>query len=593
LYEVPREDRVPIVRVTRSLVVASIALVLSATPASGQRASGTVRDSATNAGLSGAVVLALSQSGASLARTLTNGTGHYSLALPASAVQLRVLRLGFRPGTYTLPTPVPAVVSADIPMGRVTTLLTSMSVVNQPLCPASDDSRSASALWEHARAALLASVVAREALPAKATTLTFERAILPEDSLVVFQKTRTASGQTRRPFLTARTPADLAAGGYVHSTPAGRAYDVPDADVLLDESFALTHCFHVRQADGAHPGQLGLSFAPIAGRDSLVEVHGVLWFDPRQPALQSLEFGYTNLPEAALGSGVGGTLHFRTMSNGVVVIDDWLVRLAALEQVAIPVRRAEFGAMGTVRPLATRDSVALRVVQLRETGGVLLHATWPDSLSWEATLGTFAGRLIDNKVGKPLSGVIVTLQGTADSVVTDSTGQFIIRPVLPGHYRAYVIDTSFVFLVKPRFAEQLIDVRAGVSTTARFDLPERATVLTSTCTSAPDAKPQDRIATVVGRVVLPDGASTAGLRLGARWQADITIVSGTQGGATISEATRESDLEEGGRFSLCGVAQQRPVHLRLMRDKTQVADTIVRADTRFMTVDWHPKVSAP
>jgi hypothetical protein len=130
----------------------------------------------------------------------------------------------------------------------------------------------------------------------------------------------------------------LRASASCRRTRAVVSYNAPDADVLLDDDFAATHCFRVQSADKEHPEQIGLAFSPARGRDRLVDVTGVIWIDRVTPKLRTLEFRYTGLEPAATESGSGGHIEFRTMQNGVAFIERWHLRLASL--VADPRRRS-------------------------------------------------------------------------------------------------------------------------------------------------------------------------------------------------------------------------------------------------------------
>ena len=575
-------------------------LLLAAAPVLAQRVSGVVRDSASGRGLPGAVVIMESARNETLARTLSDAEGRFSLPLTSSATRLRVLRLGYRPRERDLSSiGVAANLTFDVALFRVPTLLSAVSVIEQPSCPRADDGQAAMSLWEQSRAALLASVVAREAKPARVTNLTYERALRPNDSLVVYQRTRSRSGQSTRSFVAARPPADMNRTGYTETGPAGLRFDIPDADVLLDESFAATHCFHVSRSESAHAGEVGLAFEPAPHRDELVDVRGVLWLDPSAPALRSLEFRYTHLDSAALEAGAGGTLHFQTMSNGVVAISDWMVMLPALEENRATRRSLAMGTNGSLQPRSRRQRTKT-VVQLHETGGVLLNATWPDSVEWRAPMATIAGRVRTEGTGTPLSRTLVTIAGTTDSAVTDSSGRFEFSPVLAGRYAFQGTDTSFSFVAAARSATHIIRVTPGDTARPDFALPSRESTLANAClasdsrsasavsdTRATGARQQS---VLIGRVVLPSDIPTAGLQLTGRWKADYVLGPTT----AVKEDGGTMDLDASGRFMLCRVARLRPVMLQLSKGFTRLADTLVVVpdDSAFASVEWHPAVTA-
>src|SRR5436309_760796 len=68
----------------------------------GQRLGGSVRESGTAAPIAGAVVSLLDTAGHATARTITDASGRYAVALSPDARTLRVVRIGFRPVTVPL-----------------------------------------------------------------------------------------------------------------------------------------------------------------------------------------------------------------------------------------------------------------------------------------------------------------------------------------------------------------------------------------------------------------------------------------------------------------------------------------------------------
>jgi len=105
--------------------------------------------------------------------------------------------------------------------------------------------------------------------------LTYKRITTTTDERVTQQSTELTSGYSNRPFVAPAEASFFARRGFMQEDAAGRLYSAPDADVLLDEDFAATHCFHIDGADTEHPGQIGLAFAPARGRDArAVAVNG-------------------------------------------------------------------------------------------------------------------------------------------------------------------------------------------------------------------------------------------------------------------------------------------------------------------------------
>jgi hypothetical protein len=122
--------------------------------------------------------------------------------------------------------------------------------------------------------------------------------------------------------------------GVIHDSATGEpvsgAVVSPDDEVLLDGSFADTHCLRVVPSDRTHVEQVGIGFEPVddPSRDTLVDISGVLWIDRRRPALRSLEFEYTNLE--SVGRRSGGEIVFPGLSNGAPIIQRWTIHSAII-----------------------------------------------------------------------------------------------------------------------------------------------------------------------------------------------------------------------------------------------------------------------
>src|SRR5438105_2400773 len=132
--------------------------------AQGQRVSGTVRDATTGSPVGAAVVWLANGADSALRRVLTDGEGRYVLARHPDASTLHVVRIGFRPFARALAASDSVV---NVQLSALPPMLASVAITGDRVCP--DDGRQgrALALWTQARAALLASVVARETRPAR------------------------------------------------------------------------------------------------------------------------------------------------------------------------------------------------------------------------------------------------------------------------------------------------------------------------------------------------------------------------------------------------------------------------------------------
>jgi hypothetical protein len=291
---------------------------------------------------------------------------------------------------------------------------------------------------------------------------------------------------------------------------AGRLYSAPDADVLLDEDFAATHCFHIEGADPEHPGQIGLAFAPARGRDALVDVAGVIWMDRITPQLRSLDFLYTGLEPAATRARSGGHIEFRTMENGLTFIERWRLRLATL----LVDERSRDVASGI--PNERRNRADFRVADLRESGGVVLAASWPDGTNWRDSLSGLTGSVVQLHLPISIPAAVVSLSGTDAETQTSSNGSFELSPVVPGRYTVVVTDTTLAEYAAPRSTKLTADIVRGRLTTIRVELPPLVDVIRDVCR---EQRMPRGTSMIIGRVILP-GATRPSGRVLARWQAN-------------------------------------------------------------------------
>ena len=555
-----------------------------------QRLTGAVRDSGSAAPLAGAVVVLLDATGGTLTRTLSDANGRYAMMRVASAARLRVIRIGFQPRVVPLPQAGDASITVNVAMTRIPPMLAPVEVTSKALCSEGPDRRRAAAFWEQARAGLLAAVVARDAKPAYATLLTYSRTAALNDGHVITQLTKHASGTTTRPFLALDSPRQLSERGYITEDSTGRVYKAPDADVLLDESFAETHCFELTADDAEHPGAIGLAFEPAQGRDSLVDVRGVLWLDAGVLALRSMDFRFTQLEPAAIRAGTGGALRFHAMANGVVFIEQWSMRLPVLkeDQRTAPARIDQMARGQDASGNSLRISRILNraVVQMSEVGGIVMGAKWSDSLTYQKAMPPVTGTVLVERTSMPLSGVIVSLVGTSDSARTDSAGRFSFHPVVPGRYTISAADTAFASYTNTREVSSSVLVQDGRAVDVLVQLPSRVSVMSHMC----DGQHVPENSTVMfGTIVVDALFDFRGLSVATSWLSQFSST-GDGSNAIINRAEQLTDVGSTGRFRVCGIPEQRKVKMTLRRNGRPMADTAVVAPwgNRAFSVLWAP-----
>ncbi|HEY4217212.1 MAG TPA: carboxypeptidase regulatory-like domain-containing protein [Gemmatimonadaceae bacterium] len=546
-----------------------------------QRVHGTLRDSASSLPLNGAVVSVVDSAGATTSRTVADGSGAFSLPLNPSAARLHIIRIGYVPRDISLSSDRAGgdvVVMASL--NRIPPVLSTVQISSSELCPGSTDRGAAFQVWEQARAGLLATVVTRQTNPADVAALVFQRYVGARDAVITRQSTGSLGGHTSRPFTAAAKPEEFAALGYLAEDSSGvRTYNAPDEEVLLDESFAATHCFHLQPPDSAHVGQFGLAFTPAPGRDTIVDVSGVVWMDAAAPALRAIDFRYTNLEPAAVAAGVGGHVEFRSVGNGASFIDWWNLRLPVLS-------RAMLHAPVGPQPVETRrrrERADYRVDQLIESGGELLSARWKDGTTWHAQNSGVSGVITQRDTRAPVPFGIVSLAGTADSVMADAQGHFELAPVPPGHYTLEVRDTTLSAYLPGRVAKSRVTISRDSLTTVAPTLQSSAELILAICK---DQHTHGTEAVILGHLAASD---LRGVEVHATWG---TIATPSDAGA-ISMVTQGSTVDDKGHFVICAGGREQAVHLQIARAGVAADTTVITNQSLLTLVDWSPRAAAP
>jgi hypothetical protein len=517
-----------------------------------QRVSGTVRAAGGDAGLAGVVVTTVDSSGRTLGRTLTGENGRYSLAVTSSARRIRAVRIGFRPATMDLPRDA-ADATVDVTLERAPVILATVRV-SSAQCDNGRDTQLASDLWEQARAALLAAIVARESNPSRVQLLEYQRRMDRVKRLITQQQLRGSSGVSSRPVSAARSGPMLAAAGYRASDRGDDVYFAPDADVLFDETFGETHCFGVTRGAREREGQIGLSFRPRRNQRDFVDVEGTLWLSSGATELLDLEYGYTGLDPEAKAAGAGGAMHFRTMKNGVVFIDEWSIIVPVMTEI----RQRGFDGNPTSRAV---------VNDLAETGGYVLNAAWPDGTKWSSPFGGIRG-YVGSASAEPMGGVAVTTSGA--SAITTESGAFSL-PLPPGRYRLGLIDSTFAGYAEPRQQSREVVVSRNDTTRADFQVRSRESILADLC-------PGNRgsgTAILLGLIDELGQSVPDNLTVRTSW---VSSISGTSDVDLdkLRAANQAARVNSSGRFHVCGIpANSSWITLRLESGRMPIADTMI------------------
>ena len=223
--------------------------MLTALRVRAQQVRGVVHDSTAGTPLGGALVTQLDSAGRTGARAITDAEGRFVITVAPKTARLRVMRIGYHLRDVALP--ANRAEPVDVMLAHLPPILEVTRVTGSELCPGSPAQGAAFEIWDQARTGLLATIVARELKPAQAAVLTFTTHLSPNDLRVRRQTTKIQTGSTTRPFAASAAPSFFARMGYMLEDGPTRIFNAPDADVLIDESFAATHCFRLRRADGA------------------------------------------------------------------------------------------------------------------------------------------------------------------------------------------------------------------------------------------------------------------------------------------------------------------------------------------------------
>jgi hypothetical protein len=537
-------ERAMTVRSNATTVVMLTALAAIARPAGAQQVTGVVRDSASREPVPSAVVRLFDPSGRELERTITGRDGRYRLDALSGGRQLRVVRIGFRPRTIPLPA-TGRDTTLDVVLVGLPTLLEAVNVDDQPQCSRRSDRAAALALWEQARAALLATVVARESRPPMIEAITYDRTV-DRRGRVVRQKVHHDSLPTSRPFIAGRRVGDFRDDGYADGVASQRTYYGPDADALLDPAFGDGHCFSVRQDKDKHAGQIGLAFEPVRDRDGIIDIAGIMWLDVATPSLRTIEFRYTNVERPIAGAETGGFVSFRTATNGLSVIDRWNLHLPSIEHIVATQRRVE-GPGGRVggSALPTRgDGRDLwRVLDVHDVGAVIARAVWPDGSEWRSPLGTLRGRAVRPDSASGVSGVLVWLMGSDDSTRAAADGSFELPQLLPGLYPVFAAESPADRSLFQQNDSLSITIDSAAAPPLRLVVPTLAARIKAYCKQGVVSGPGTTL--LLGNVLLPDGSNASGAAIQAFWGESVLDV-----GRGFRERAR---TDTSGTFHVCGL----------------------------------------
>ena len=492
--------------------MASVLLLLPVAIAA-QEVHGIVRDANSGLPIAGAVVQVVDSTGRQLSRRLSGAGGEFRVPLygPYAAVEAR--RMGFRPAKVAIPAAT-GDVALNVRMTRLATMLAGITVNEQRSCPARTDRASAFALWEQAKAGLLASEASAEAKPADMHVLEYQRWIDAGSDRITEQHVRTTRKRAAVSFVAAATAPNFIAHGFLVSGGRERVFYAPDARVLLDDRFTRGYCFGLVSSDRSRPLQVGLSFTPAERLPNVVGVEGTLWIDTVSRRL--VDMRYTYLTGERQQPASGGHLSVIDLPHGLTLIDRWSIRMV---QTRAPGPTPVLGSSSTMERVGNAGTATPRH-RVSESGGELARAVWPAGETFRATLGTLRARLVDRD-GRVVPHMRVRLKNTDYAGSSDTSGVVRIDDLVPGPYTAELLDSTLAPIGIPITTSMRFAVDRGETYMADVETQSAQAYVARMCKEDGVLEPGSRL--LIARVYRADGAAVSR----ARW--DLGAHTGTSG----------------------------------------------------------------
>lgn len=541
--------------------VAGLVLVVAAatSQAHAQRIRGVLTDSATRERVPGAVVILYDSAGRGLARVIAGADGQYTIGSSRTTRTMRVMRIGFRPRELAVGAGDSVV---NVLLQPIPSLVAGVKATDRRVCDAASDGNPALDLWEQARAGLLASLVSRESSPPRIRLRTYRRTIEPVLRKIVADTAEYQDVVDGRSFVAARPPWVFATYGYLREEGGIREYYGPDESVLLDPTFAETHCLHAIEGRGPRAAQIGIAFDPIAtpARDTVVDIAGALWLDRVTYAPHDIEFRYTNLERE--GRDSGGEVDFALMPNGISMIERWQIR-SVVVVMDVPATTTNLAR----RDIPRRDRSNARVLAYQHIGGEIADAVWPDGKHWAGNLPSIQGTVIDAD-SIPVANAVVWTLDRRDTVRTDAAGHFKFPPMEPGLYRVVATDSALAVEGILRSLPEPAVVLTSQSADVTVLLHSRAEVFPTVCPSK-SYRPGSGV--LFARVVDSLGAAVP--------SAQIEIETTARGDTTTrarAGQTRIGITGDDGRFVICGADRSERLVVRAFKGTRGVGVAIDR-----------------
>jgi hypothetical protein len=339
----------------------------------------------------------------------------------------------------------------------------------------------------------------------------------------------------------------------------GDVYRAPDAAALISDDFVKSHCYAAIRGYGAETGLTGLEFKP-ARIGSQPELTGVLWMDPKENVLRSLNFDYVNLPVPLRVARTSGRLEFQQLPGGQWIVPNWYIRLPRVSQI----RSAEAGAPvsvrdtllgfqevgGTSRPAGTKASSSIAGAP-GSIAAAVADSNAPDSSSAATPRSLITGVVFDSTTGHGLKDVVVYTGGGKFRTTTDAAGRYELATDVS-------LTDTLVFehprLRLFRIAEQMrpVSLPSGAHGEANLMMPSYKTLRAKFC--GPNETGTEAQGLAAGYVRDAAGNPVANAHVWATWQ----VLWVPQNGRLVAanqQRTVETDTGGDGSYLMCGFAR--------------------------------------
>jgi Carboxypeptidase regulatory-like domain len=496
----------------------------------------------------GVIVLLESGPGVVAARALTDERGGFVATLPTvGRYRLRALRIGYQPTVVDVV--VEETTTLRVVLIAPAVVLPSVAVRGEDVCRGgATDGAVVAQVWEEARKALLASGLSASA-PLFAEWIEYERTLDTTSRIVRDQRVRSTRMATTHAFRSLPA-ARLAEHGYVVDTDDGTMFHAPDADVLLSESFAAMHCFHLEPPTRERPTMIGVGFRPVRDRRQVSDIYGTFWIDRESRELKALEYRYTNLPSVTERVRPGGVVEFMRLESGSWLVQRWSIRMPQLVTlVPQTIRRRGVSVTGT----------PITVTAVRIVGGEVSRVDRANTLLYQADGAALAAQVTPSDSLTSLADIRITLDGTDYALLTDSRGRGRLPSVLPGAYQLRALTPLMDSLgLHPEPMD--VSIRPDDGRPVAVPIPSQSSLLRRLC-----GEPRAGIEGGHARGVVVDdsGLPVADAVVQLTWQQQIGVVSDRLMWHERSASTRTDSV---GTWHVCDVPRDQGMLVRVRSD---------------------------